>query len=158
MRKGEVVKLRWDHVDLDKGVICLEQGMAKDKEEREIPICPELHKILSSIQRSEKSDYVFIWRDGKPTNDIRTSLKRACEAVGITYGRFAKDGFVFHDIRRTFITNITDAEVPQAVRMEITGHSTVEMDSRYNVVDLKRKQAAILKLESHVKKINSQSK
>ena len=115
--------------------------MTKDKEAREIPICPELHNILSGIQRSEKSNYVFIWRDGKPTNDIRSSLKRGCEAVGITYGRFTRDGFVFHDIRRTFITNITDAEVPQAVRMEITGHSTLEMDSRYNVVDLKRKQS-----------------
>lgn len=157
MRKGEIVNLTWNHVHLEEGVICLEPEMTKDKEERTIPICPELSKMFSSIKRSEKSDYVFIWRDGKPTNDIRTSLKKACKAAGVTYGRFAKDGFIFHDMRRTFVVNITDAGVPQAVRMDITGHSTLEMDARYNVVDLKRKREAIERFEEHLKNSGEES-
>ena len=34
--------------------------------------------------------------------EIKTSLKTACKAAGITYGRFEKEGFIFHDLR-TFL-------------------------------------------------------
>ena len=43
--------------------------------------------------------------------DIRGALKKACKGAGITYGPFAKDGFVFHDLRHTFNTNMRKAGV-----------------------------------------------
>jgi len=64
-------------------------------------------------------------------------LRRACKKSGITYGRFKRDGFVFHDLRHTFNTNARKAGIPESVIMKITGHSTREMFDRYNSVDKK---------------------
>lgn len=78
---------------------------------------------------------MFIFK-GKPIQDIRKALRKACEDAGIPYGRFVKDGFVFHDLRHTFNTNMRKAGVPESVIMAVTGHSTRAMFDRYNKIDL----------------------
>jgi len=39
MRKGEVVKLKWSRVKIDKRLTQLEPGDTEDREKRNIPIC-----------------------------------------------------------------------------------------------------------------------
>ncbi|MEE9566751.1 MAG: tyrosine-type recombinase/integrase, partial [Desulfobacteria bacterium] len=95
------------------------------------------------------NNYVFQYR-GKPVKDIRSALKRACKKVGITYGRFAKDGSVFHDLRHTFNTYMRKSGVPESVIMEITGHSTREMFDRYNTVDAEDARRAIEQLQTYL--------
>jgi integrase len=63
------------------------------------------------------------------------------------YGRFVKSGFIFHDLRHTFNTNMRKAGVPESVIMEITGHSSREMFDRYNRVDEEDAREAINRLE-----------
>lgn len=77
-----------------------------------------------------------MFRGRAPVRDIREGIKNACDKVGIIYGRFKKNGFVFHDLRHTFNTYMRKAGVPESVIMEITGHSIREMFDRYNTVDL----------------------
>ncbi len=87
------------------------------------------------IQASGKDNHVFQYK-GKPiTYNFTRSLKRACQAAKIKYGRFVKGGFIFHDLRHTFNTNMRKAGVSETVIMKITGHSTREMFDRYNTVD-----------------------
>jgi hypothetical protein len=57
-----------------------------------------LVSMPNRIQGSKLDNHVFQFR-GKPVVDIRTGLKKACEKAGIKYGRFAKGGFIFHDLR-----------------------------------------------------------
>ena len=76
--------------------------------------------------RDIQSGHVFLYR-GLPVSDIRSSLKVACRKAGIIYGRFEKNGFVFHDLRHSFVTFMRKAGVPESVIMEITGHSTQQM-------------------------------
>jgi integrase len=139
MRRGEILNLTWDKVDLKQRFIHLEPGDTKDREARDVPICNELFEILRSmpnrIQQAGEPNLVFQFRH-KPVYDIRRGLSRACKAAGIKYGRNVKGGFVFHDLRHTFNTNMRKAGVPETVIMKITGHSTREMFDRYNTVDL----------------------
>jgi len=146
MREGEILKLTWNKVDLKKRLITLEAEDTKDKEKRTIPICDELHEVFDAIPQAIHSKHVFLYR-GKPIKDIRTGLMGACKKAGIIYGRFVKDGFVFHDLRHTFNTNMRKAGVPESVIMNITGHSTREMFDRYNTVDLEDTQKAINQME-----------
>lgn len=138
MRKGEIVNLTWDKVKLQDRMIHLEPEDTKDKERRNIPICDELYKMLLSlpnrIQKTGKDNHVFQFH-GKPVRDIRTGLKKACKKAGIKYGRFVKGGFIFHDLRHTFNTNMRKAGVAESVIMDVTGHSTREMFDRYNTID-----------------------
>lgn len=81
--------------------------------------------------------------------DIRVSLRRACKKADIVYGRKEKGGFVFHDLRHTFNTNMRKAGVQESVIMEITGHSTREMFDRYNNIDEEDAHNAMGQLEGY---------
>ena len=155
MRKGEILNLTWDKVDLQNRMIRLEATDTKDKEARNIPISDELYKILLSlpnrIQGSDADNHVFQYK-GKPIDRyIRGGLKTACEKAGIKYGRFVKGGFLFHDLRHTFNTNMRKAGVQESVIMEITGHSSRSMFDRYNKVDEEDSKKAIDQLQTFLK-------
>ena len=134
MRKSEILSLTWDKVDLKSNIIRLESTDTKDREPRKIPISEELYGMFNNIPRAIHNNHVILY-NGKPIRDIREALRTACRNVGIAYGRFVKGGFVFHDTRHTFNTNMRKAGVAQSVIMKITGHSTSEMFDRYNTVD-----------------------
>ncbi|HQA83622.1 MAG TPA: hypothetical protein PKY80_09595 [Syntrophales bacterium] len=70
--------------------------------------------MLRGIPRAIHDDHVFLYR-GKPIRDIRSALTRACGKVGLKYGRAEAGGFVFHDLRRTFNTNMRKAGVPESM-------------------------------------------
>ena len=134
MRRGEILHLSWDKVDLKKRIIRLSAQDTKDKEARTIPICDDLMTCLKRLPRSLNTRQVFLHRGG-PIKDIRGALKSACEKAGIVYGRFEENGFVFHDLRHTFNTYMRKAKVPESIIMAVTGHSTRAMFDRYNTVD-----------------------
>jgi len=146
MRRGEILSLTWNKVDMKTRFIDLEAKDTKDREKRSIPICNELYEILKSIPRNLHNLHVFTFR-GKPVSDIRTGIRKACKKAGVKYGRFVKDGFIFHDLRHTFNTNMRKAGVQESVIMAITGHSTREMFDRYNTIDKEDTQAAVDQLE-----------
>ena len=72
----------------------------------------------------------------RPIKDFRDGLSGTCEKAGIKYGRFVEGGFIFHDLRRTWITNARKAGVARNVIMKITGHSNRgNMNARYDQID-----------------------
>ncbi len=153
MRKGEILNLTWDKVDLKNRMIRLEASDTKDKEPRSIPICDALFKILKAIPRDIRDNHIFRYR-GKPIGDIRRALKKACKAAGIPYGRSEKDGFVFHDLRHTFNTYMRKAGIPESVIMEITGHSTRQMFDRYNTIDEDDTRAAVEQFQGYLANVD----
>lgn len=149
MRKGEILSLTWDKVDLQNGFIHLEAEDTKDQEPRSIPINDELRTVLSRLPRAIHHKQVFTYR-GKPiTDNFKRSLKKACEKAGIIYGRKVSGGFTFHDLRHSFNTHMRKAGVPESVIMQITGHNTREMFDRYNTVDADDAKEAMATLSDY---------
>lgn len=134
MRKGEILNLTWDKVDFKKRFINLEATDTKDAEPRKIPIANKLYENLKNIPRAIHDQHVYLYK-GKPVNDVRTGLRVSCKEAGVSYGRFKKGAFTFHDLRHTFNTNMRKANVPESIIMAITGHSTRSMFDRYNTID-----------------------
>jgi integrase len=157
MRKGEIVGLTWDKVKLQNRMIHLKPEDTKDKERRNVPICDELYEMLVSlpnrIQKTDNDNHVFQF-NGKPVGDIRTGLKKACKKAGIKYGRFVKGGFIFHDLRHTFNTNMRKAGVQESVIMDVTGHSTREMFDRYNTIDEDDTRKAVDQMMTFLKNVD----
>ena len=91
---------------------------------------------------------------GKPFTDIRAALRKACEEAGVVYSRPVKDGFVFHDLRRTFNTNMRKAGVSESVIMAITGHSTRAMFDRYNTIDADDTRQAVDRLQVFLENVD----
>ncbi|MFC1494649.1 tyrosine-type recombinase/integrase, partial [Thermodesulfobacteriota bacterium] len=152
MRKGEILKLTWDKVDLIGRMIRLEAKDTKEGKAKNIPISDEVYKVLTRdnrhIRRVDSEKHILLYR-GKPIYRFQTALMNACDNAGILWGRDKKGGFVFHDTRHGFVTDMRKAGVDKSVRMSITGHAIKDMDDRYNKVDEEDQHQAIKKLEAY---------
>lgn len=92
-------------------------------------------KFFLKAPRSQFTENVSTYHGLPIAEEIRSGIKTACEKVGIVYGSKNENGFVFHDLIHTFVTNMRKAGVSETVIMKITGHSTREMFDRYNKID-----------------------
>lgn len=138
MRIGEILNLTWDKVNLFARMIELQSSDTKEKRPKEIPILDDrLFEMLKVLPKGLHDNHVILYR-GRPILKpayILGSIESACKKAGIPYGRNIPGGFVFHDLRHTFVTNARKAGISQSVIMKITGHSTAEMFLRYNAID-----------------------
>jgi integrase len=138
MRKGEILGLRWDQLDLVGKVISLKAEDTKTNDAREIPLDDVLVAELKKVQRVVGCPFVFTHRR-KPIKEVKTAFDRACVKAGI------KD-FRFHDLRHCAVTNLRKAGVPAHVIMSISGHKTAHMLRRYDRVDREDRDNAIGKV------------
>jgi integrase len=131
MRKGEILNLKWDNVDLNHGFILLDK--TKNGHRREIPINPALRSILEKIHSGtteipRRIDIPYVFHDrksGKPYQDIKRSFATACRRAGI------KD-FRFHDIRHTFASHLVMGGADITSVSKLLGHQTLTMTLRYS--------------------------
>lgn len=149
MREGEILGLTWGRLSLKDRTIKLRPEDTKDHEARVIPISDYLFEILNRFPRGIQDDYPVFTYAGKPIKDTRTGMVAACKKAKIIYGRFKDGGFVYHDLRRTFVTDMRRAGVQESVIMEITGHSRGEVFDRYNQVSLDDTRQAVERLDDY---------
>jgi integrase len=148
MRKGELLNLTWDRVDLAEKMIRLEDSDVKNQTGREIPLIDGLPELLEGIRRKNPAaKYVFLTPNGEEIGSFIKAWRNACVKAAITVkingqsvvSHFEEDGtyrgFLFHDLRRSALRNLVRAGVPRGVAMKITGHKTEEVFERYNIVD-----------------------
>jgi integrase len=123
MRRGEILGLTWDQVDLKHGFILLE--VTKNGERKEIPINGMLRTTLQGLTRHIDSPYVF-WQgeNGNRYKAVTRSFKTACTKADI------KD-FHFHDLRHTFASQLVMAGVDLTTVKELLGHKSITMTLRY---------------------------
>jgi len=146
MRRGEILQLTWNMVDMKKREISIPAEITKDNESRIVPMLKQLYETMKGIPKAIHDNHVILYR-GKPLKALGKALQRACDKTEIPYGRKTENGFTFHDLRHTFNTNMRKAGVDESVIMEITGHSTREMFDRYNTIDEEDTRNAVDKLE-----------
>jgi integrase len=132
MRLGEILTLRWQHVDKEYSFLRLPYGFSKEKKPKNIPINSHLEDLLKSTPRAFNHDFVFTYKS-KPIAEcgIKRSFRTACIKAKLPYGRKCLNGITFHDIRRTVKTNMLSAGVDKAHRDTILGHTLKGMDVHY---------------------------
>jgi integrase len=140
MRRGEILGLRWDQVDLANKVIVLEAADTKTQEKREVPLSGLLVELLKRNPKTLGSPYVFTYK-GERIQSIKTGFLRACRQAGI-------GNFKFHDLRHCAVTNLRKAGVSDTVIMSISGHKTYAMFKRYNRIDRGDRLSAVQKAEA----------
>jgi integrase len=147
MRRGELLRLTWDRVDLKAGVIRLRPEDTKTKEGRTIPLTKELTHMLQQstiylAANGQRVPQVFTY-GGKPIGSIRRAFETACQRAGIA-------GAVFHDLRHTFVTNMRRAGVDYFRIMAITGHRTMDVFKRYHTIDQDDLRLAVSQLDTYM--------
>lgn len=160
-RKNEMLKLEWNRVDLNAGLIHLEGAHTKSGRRRSIPLNREsraalLHRASFRAEHCPFSRWVFCRRDGTRIAEVKQSFYTACRRAGI-------EDFRIHDMRHTCAAWLVTAGVPLTEVRDLLGHSTVRMTERYAHLAPENVRAAVALLEgsesrfSHVEEIGSRT-
>ena len=127
MRRGEALNLTWSDINWEGNnirIIAKKEWQPKDKNSRNVPLCPELQKLLldayNQAQPGQKRIIegivtVNLWRD------FNVLLQRA----GVS--EYPKP---FHTLRKSCITDWA-ASYPAHVVKEWAGHSSLDTTDRY---------------------------
>jgi integrase len=149
MRRGEILKQRWEDVDFSRRLLFVTQSKTAEGESREIPLTGRLFALLSA-ERQETGIVFTFSKKKRPVLAIKTAWKAAIRRAGIPYYRF-------HDLRHTFNTRLMEAGVMQEIRKALMGHSSGEdVNSIYTHVELPAKRQAIARMEEWVKQRTEQ--
>jgi integrase len=127
LRRGNIVKLRWDQVDLFRKVILLDK--TKNGDRLGIPICETLMDVFKSLGkvRHLQSNYVFaVANDAHVSgNAVGMAFKRACKKMEV-------EDFRFHDLRHTFASILVQRGVDLYRVQRLLGHRDGRMTQRYS--------------------------
>jgi integrase len=126
MRKSELLRLTWDNVDLPKGFIRLTGDMTKTSVGRSVPLHPTVRKMLELLPRGLHTKRVFLHK-GKPFESMKNSYKNAVSKTGL-------GDFTFHDLRHCALNNLRLAGNDYFKIMALSGHKTMSVFKRYNLV------------------------
>lgn len=119
LRKSNVTGLRWENVDLERGMVIVHGDEAKAGERILVPLNSQAKEMLQNLPEPRQGR-VFAC----PERITQTVWKRACEAAGVPWLRF-------HDLRHTWASWHAMAGTPISVLQELGGWSSPEMVRRY---------------------------
>jgi len=127
MRRGEILALRWEYVDLKRRVLHLPE--TKNGSSRDVPLSTQAAAVLGSLPR-HITGRVFDTSETAITEGFQRAVKRA----GIP-------DFRFHDLRHEATSRLAEKlQMPELMR--VTGHKDTRMLARYyhpRAEDLARK-------------------
>lgn len=139
LRQGELLRLRWEDVDLERGLVTVNQS--KNHRLKTVAINEPARGALEWLLQHRYRDYLFMWPwgdfIGKTT--VYDVFKRACSEAGI-------EEFRFHGLRHTFASYLVMAVVDLVTVKELMGYVGINMTLRYAYLAPEHKAQAVAKL------------
>jgi integrase len=121
VRRGELFKLQWDHIDVERGLVKLVDP--KGTKTVTIPVSQEALAVLSELNRT--SIFVFPGDNGKQRTDFKGPWLRIRKAAGLPAG------FRFHGLRHNFASYMISNGVDLAVVGALLTHKDAATTQRY---------------------------
>jgi integrase len=128
LRRGELLALRWQDMDLDHGVAHVRATTAyapKSRRPRAVPLCREAVAVLKT--RLAHKVGPFLDKTGPSMSPFRLTktFKALAEKMGMSYLRL-------HDLRHAFATRaLLDLGADVLTVQTVMGHSDVSVTRRY---------------------------
>ncbi|MGW8846851.1 tyrosine-type recombinase/integrase [Streptomyces xiamenensis] len=169
LRRGELLGLRWDAVDFERGTLNVVTNLQRVDGElqllrpkpatsyRTLPLFPLVVEALTEHrerQAQERAAAGIEWKDhglvfpsriGTPyePDNIRRSWDPVRKRLGLSHR--------FHDLRHTCVTLLLDLGVPPHTVMEIAGHSDHGVTMKvYAHASMDEKRRALEKLDNRL--------
>ncbi len=140
LRRGELLGLTWEAVNLDAQLLTVAAGTAKSRKARHIPLNAEALAVLKAWKKQGKgAGLVFPAPEGGQMGHINTSWERLVAAAELV-------DFRFHDLRHDFASKLVMAGVDLNTVRELLGHADLKMTLRYAHLAPARLAAAVEKL------------
>lgn len=139
MRRGEILKLRWEWVDLNTGQITLPREVTKAFKERVVPLNPVAREVLLGLRR--ESARVFTGYGSE--RSFETNFNTAVELAQI-------ENLRFHDLRHTFATRLGETGADPFDIRDLLGHATIEMANYYTHTTPESRRRAVESLTNRL--------
>jgi integrase len=124
MRRGELFRLKWKHVDFDRGFITIRNP--KGGKSQKIPLNDGARETLLNHIKTD-SPYVFPGRGGRQRTDINKEVNRIKKAAGLP-----KDFRPLHGIRHTYASMLASSgKVDLYTLQKLLTHKDPGMTQRY---------------------------
>jgi site-specific recombinase XerD len=131
LRRGELLAMQWDWVDLSRRVLTVQNSAhftTKNKRARVVPLCDEVLAVLLSRRErmSSEGGPVFHWH-GQPLSEERVSrkLKTAIVKAGLP------TGLHWHSLRHSFASWLVQGGVSLYQVGKLLGHSSTTVTEKY---------------------------
>ena len=125
-RLREILDAKWEHVDLERGMIFLPDSKTGRKP---IYLSAAAAAILSALPRIDGNPYVIPGeKTGQPRADLKRPWDAICEAAGL-------DGVRLHDLRHSFASVGAGASLGLPIIGKLLGHSQPSTTQRYAHLD-----------------------
>jgi Site-specific recombinase XerD len=150
LRLGELVGLRWEDVDLERGIITVRRTFSPDGSGRlvlrptksgrirSVPILDPLLPILDEA-RTLGFPHIFTGSRGGPFDSGNLARMVTWHAIRDQIATFSDGvGLRFHDLRHTYLTRLARLGIAPAKLQLVAGHAsitTTELYTRSSAVD-----------------------
>jgi integrase len=140
LRRGELLNLKWQHVDFNSATLILKASTTKSNRTRYMPLNKESLNVLAAWRaQTEGENFIFC----NPNGNQLTHCKRSWATVL----KLAKiKNFRWHDLRHHFASKLVMASVDLNTVRELLGHSDIEMTLRYAHLAPEHKAEAVARL------------
>jgi len=141
-RLNELLKLKWEDVDLGASVMLFRN--TKNNENRESPIVAPVRKVLEALRTEHpQSVFVFVRKNGQPIKTIRKAWLAALKRTGLQAGEFKPyRGHLFHGNRRSMVVNLAAAGIDSQLGRELSGHKDATVYESYRQLGRANRMAA----------------
>jgi integrase len=141
MRRGEILGLRWEDIDLQKMRITLNE--TKNGDSRLVPLVGKAYESIRDLYlklEPQGQDLVFP-SPNNPTQpiSIRTAWETAIKKANIS-------NFRFHDLRHSTASYLAMNGASLVEIAEILGHKTLQMAKRYSHLSEEHKTTVLEKM------------
>ena len=125
-RLREILDAKWEHVDLERGMIFLPDSKTGRKP---IYLSAAAAAILSALPRIDGNPYVIPGeKTGQPRADLKRPWDAICEVAGL-------EGVRLHDLRHSFASVGAGASLGLPIIGKLLGHSQPSTTQRYAHLD-----------------------
>lgn len=141
LRRSEIRNLKWHDVDFQNDQICLLEQ--KNSKKSYVPLNETAKMTLMRVRKNSNSPYIFCKQNGN-TFDWRTAFRLACRRAGI-------NGITFHDLRRTFGSQLAMAGIDLNTIRELMRHNDFKTtQQRYAHLSKDHKSRAVSILSNQI--------
>jgi integrase len=125
LRRGNILGLTWDRVDLDRRVLWIDAPEMKADKAHGIPLSSNAVALLRQLWTTadKKEPHVFLYK-GKRMKAVKSAFTKACDRAGLP-------GFTFHMLRHTWASwHVMNGTSLMALK-ELGAWSDLQMVNRY---------------------------
>ena len=123
LRRGELFKLTWNDVDLERKIMVLKDP--KGKIDQALPLSDKAVDILNNIPREYDTSWIFYGKNGEQRRDFKGPWKRIKEQAGLP------EDFRLHGLRHHFASALVSAGVDLYTVQKLLCHKDASMTQRY---------------------------